>query len=96
MTMTKVVGNYLRWFELKRCKRALWSAATYERQRHFWTGNTVESRISTDWVVQTNSSTQKEDGMRSRHAAVPNSNYDDLGDFVDSLAGRQSGVSENS
>ena len=36
MTMTKVVGNYLRWFELKRCKRLISNLATHENRRRSW------------------------------------------------------------
>jgi glycosyltransferase involved in cell wall biosynthesis len=36
MTMSKVVRNYLRWFELKRCKKAIGPAALFPGWRHFW------------------------------------------------------------
>jgi len=36
MTMSSVVRNYLRWFELKRCKKAIGSARLFPGARAFW------------------------------------------------------------
>jgi glycosyltransferase involved in cell wall biosynthesis len=36
MTMANVVGNYLRWFELKRAKKAIGSAPSFSDRRAFW------------------------------------------------------------
>ena len=36
MTMSSVVRNYLRWFELKRCKKALGSVPLFSGVRTFW------------------------------------------------------------
>ncbi|HLW89426.1 MAG TPA: glycosyltransferase [Terriglobales bacterium] len=36
MTMSSVVRNYLRWFELKRCKRALGPASLFQGVRSLW------------------------------------------------------------
>jgi glycosyltransferase involved in cell wall biosynthesis len=36
MTMTSVVKNYLRWFELHKCKRAMRSAGALSGPLHFW------------------------------------------------------------
>ncbi len=36
MTMSSVVRNYLRWFELKRCKKAIGSAPLFQGWRNFW------------------------------------------------------------
>ena len=38
MTMTNVVGNYLRWFELNRCKRAIEQAGASVVKRPAWVG----------------------------------------------------------
>ena len=46
MTMAKVVGNYLRWFELKRCKRLIGSLDSYKSRRRTWLGdNNVRSAL---------------------------------------------------
>jgi glycosyltransferase involved in cell wall biosynthesis len=39
MTMSSVVRNYLRWFELKRCKKAIAPAALFPGWRAFWRRN---------------------------------------------------------
>jgi glycosyltransferase involved in cell wall biosynthesis len=39
MTMSSVVRNYLRWFELKRCKKAIRPAALFPGWRAFWQRN---------------------------------------------------------
>ena len=36
MTMPSVVRNYLRWFELNRCKRAVGSSSLFPGERTFW------------------------------------------------------------
>jgi hypothetical protein len=36
MTMSSVVRNYLRWFELKRCKEAIGPAPLFPGLRTFW------------------------------------------------------------
>jgi hypothetical protein len=36
MTMSSVVRNYLRWFELKRCKKAVGPASLFSEWRTFW------------------------------------------------------------
>jgi len=39
MTMSSVVRNYLRWFELKRCKKAIGPAELFPGWRAFWRRN---------------------------------------------------------
>jgi glycosyltransferase involved in cell wall biosynthesis len=46
MTMTNVVGNYLRWFELNRCKKAIDRAGTSGAKRHAWVGVPTVSEAS--------------------------------------------------
>jgi hypothetical protein len=36
MTMTSVVNNYLRWFELNRCKKAMGDAGVLRNRRRRW------------------------------------------------------------
>jgi glycosyltransferase involved in cell wall biosynthesis len=43
MTMSSVVRNYLRWFELKRCKKAIGPAALFPGWRAFWQRNGFSS-----------------------------------------------------
>ncbi len=46
MTMSSVVRNYLRWFELKRCKKAIGPAPLFPGLRAFWQ-RYVSSRLGT-------------------------------------------------
>lgn len=46
MTMTNVVGNYLRWFELNRCKKAIDRAGASAVKRHAWVGVPTVSEAS--------------------------------------------------
>jgi hypothetical protein len=39
MTMSSVVRNYLRWFELKRCKKAIGPLPIFAGWRTFWRRN---------------------------------------------------------
>jgi glycosyltransferase involved in cell wall biosynthesis len=39
MTMSSVVRNYLRWFELKRCRKAIGPASLFSGWRTFWRRN---------------------------------------------------------
>jgi glycosyltransferase involved in cell wall biosynthesis len=45
MTMTNVVGNYLRWFELNRCKRAIGRADAGGVKRQAWVGVPAEASM---------------------------------------------------
>jgi len=44
MTMSSVVRNYLRWFELKRCKKAIGSGPLFPAWRAFWRRYVFPSR----------------------------------------------------
>jgi hypothetical protein len=55
MTMSSVVRNYLRWFELKRCKKAIGRAPLFPGWRSFWQHN-VFSRLGASSTSPTLSS----------------------------------------
>ena len=54
MTMSSVVCNYLRWFELKRCKKAIGRAPLFPGWRSFW--KDVFSRLGRSYAGLTLSS----------------------------------------
>lgn len=51
MTMTSVVKNYLRWFELNRCKRAIRQAGIVRERRRMWLRSLRSRRASPDWTL---------------------------------------------
>jgi glycosyltransferase involved in cell wall biosynthesis len=55
MTMPSVVRNYLRWFELNRCKKAVGAVPSFPRWRNFWQRGIVpllsDSSASMDFTL---------------------------------------------
>ena len=51
MTMSSVVNNYLRWFELNRCKRAIRDAGIVRERRRMWLRSLRSRRASPDWSL---------------------------------------------
>lgn len=51
MSMSSVVGNYLRWFELNRCKEALGHGSAHAGRRRFWSGSLRPRPAAPDWSV---------------------------------------------
>jgi glycosyltransferase involved in cell wall biosynthesis len=49
MTMSTVVGNYLRWFELNRCKREIRDAGILREQRRRWLRTLPSRNASPGW-----------------------------------------------
>jgi glycosyltransferase involved in cell wall biosynthesis len=96
MTMTKVVDNYLRWFELKRRKKLIDDPATYQKRWRSWLGGNRSTNVLFDWSEQVPSSARKGDGMIERLRSISVSDYRQLGDFAESFVGRESETSEES
>jgi glycosyltransferase involved in cell wall biosynthesis len=51
MTMTSVVRNYLRWFELNRCKREIRDAGRQREGRRAWLRNLPRKHASPQWTM---------------------------------------------
>jgi hypothetical protein len=66
MTITSVIKNYLRWFALNKCKRALRNAGVFPRLRRLWRRSLTTDEPSPGWSFQSNSSTQRHDGNDAR------------------------------
>ena len=95
MTMSNVVGNYLRWFELKRCERVLRSQAIYENRLGLRLGGNRGKRIPIDSNGQARPSVQQGSGMARRHDSIGANGYGRFGEFADSLVGGESETSKN-
>jgi len=52
MTMTSVVKNYLRWFELHKCKRAIRNAGILPGARRLWRRALRSAEAAPDWSLQ--------------------------------------------
>jgi glycosyltransferase involved in cell wall biosynthesis len=83
MTITSVIRNYLRWFELNRCKRALRKAGIVPGLRRHWRRALRTETVSPDFGVKPSLSTQWQDGMDSHAGSNSPTNFargDDLAD----------------
>jgi glycosyltransferase involved in cell wall biosynthesis len=59
MTMSSVVKNYLRWFELRKCKKAIRRSAVLSGQRRPWLRALGTARGSSDWDLHAALSAQR-------------------------------------
>jgi glycosyltransferase involved in cell wall biosynthesis len=69
MTMTSVVKNYLRWFELHKCKRAIRNAGALPGARRLWLRALKAAEVSPDWNLQAALSPQPRDGVEDHDHA---------------------------
>lgn len=86
MSVTSVVKNYLRWFELNRCKRAISSAGAISGPRHLLLKHLQARLTSPDWSLQTALLAQRRDGMDDRHGNDPAGNSAQVNDVTDLFA----------
>jgi glycosyltransferase involved in cell wall biosynthesis len=66
MTMTSVVKNYLRWFELHKCKRAIRNAGVLPGARRLWRRALRSADAAPDWSVQSTLPERGNDGVGDR------------------------------
>ena len=95
MTMTSVVRNYLRWFELHKCKRAIRNAGTLPGPRRLWSRAVRAQETKPDWNLHPALLTGRKEGIEDRHgiaAAGSHSHKDEAGD---SLSWNRSGTSRD-
>jgi glycosyltransferase involved in cell wall biosynthesis len=87
MTMASVVRNYLRWFELNQCKRALSTTGILPGRRPLWL-RSLSSRLSQvpNWTLHQDGVTQDRNGMADRPSLEPAGNNVQSVDFADPLA----------
>ncbi len=69
MTLTSVVKNYLRWFELKKCKRTINHAEALAGPRRLWRMFLQAKHASPAWRMQTKMLAQRRDGVNIRHGS---------------------------
>jgi hypothetical protein len=89
MTMTRVVGNYLRWFELNRCKREIRKSGSVNGGRRSWLRGLRTREVAPDWSVQTILLGQTSGGARNHDAIEVPANFAHLEEFAEPFARRQ-------
>jgi hypothetical protein len=86
MTMTSVVKNYLRWFELHKCKRAIRKAVTRPGSRRAWLRALRAQDATPNWSLHAVLLTQRKDGMDDHHGIAPAGNSALTEEVVDLLS----------
>jgi glycosyltransferase involved in cell wall biosynthesis len=73
MTMASVVRNYLRWFELKKCKRDLRSSTLFPDLRPFWRRSPFPrlGGFPSGWTLRSSLSTGAGGNKNGRHDLEP-------------------------
>jgi glycosyltransferase involved in cell wall biosynthesis len=96
MTMTSVVKNYLRWFELHKCKKAIRNAGALPGPRRAWLRALRASEVAPNWDLHALLLAQRKDGMDDRHGIAPAGNYTHMEDVAASFGrDRTHGPREN-
>jgi hypothetical protein len=75
MTMSSVVKNYLRWFELHKCKRAIRNAGSQAGRRRLWVRALRSQDAAPNWNLQAALLTQRTDGGDDRHSSLAAGSY---------------------
>ena len=86
MTLTSVVKNYLRWFELNKCKSAISYAGAISGPRRLWLRHLQARHASPDWRLQTALLAQGRDGVDVRHGIGPGGDSAQVGGVTDFVA----------
>jgi glycosyltransferase involved in cell wall biosynthesis len=71
MTMTSVVKNYLRWFELHKCKRAIRNAGVLPGARRLWRRALRSGEATPGWNLQKVLSARQNEGHDDHRDAAP-------------------------
>ena len=90
MTMASVVRNYLRWFELNKCKKAIRNAEVFPGPLRLWLRALWASEASPHWSLQTALLAQRRNGMNDRLCSDPAENYAHVDSVADPFAWSQS------
>jgi glycosyltransferase involved in cell wall biosynthesis len=89
MTITSIVKNYLRWFRLQMCKRAMRTTGVIPGFRRLWHRVCRDSEASSEWSLQTPLSAQRRNGTDNYQASVSVGNRSDVDSVEDPYAWSQ-------
>jgi hypothetical protein len=85
MTMTSVVNNYLRWFELHKCKQAIKKGRNLTGSGRAVLG-ALRATEAPNWNLQAALLTQRKDGMDELRGSAPAASYRHADDIADRFA----------
>ena len=74
MTMTSVVRNYLRWFQLHKCKRAIRNAGALPGARRLWRRALRSEDAAPGWTLHGAVTAARRDGPDDRHGIAEAAN----------------------
>ncbi len=86
MTITSVVKNYLRWFELHRCKRAMRERGALSAFRRLWLGVPGSSRTWPESSLRTPLLAQQQDSLDDPSRTVSARKYPHANNAADAFA----------
>jgi len=86
MTMTSVVNNYLRWFELHKCKKAIRNATTASGARRLFKRALKATGSEPDWNLHAVLLAQRKDGMEDHFGVAPVGSYGHVEEMADPFA----------
>jgi hypothetical protein len=85
MTMTCVIKNYLRWFELQKCKRELRNADVLFKRTHPWLRALRSGLVTPNWRLQVAPSSQRNNDTDERQRIAAAGNYGNTGNGSNAL-----------
>lgn len=95
MTMSSVVRNYLRWFELNKCKKEIRNAGVVRERRRVWLRALRSREASSGSMVRVESSTtHPDDGVANLNDLGSKGNRAQIDGFVDPFEWLQSKTSK--
>lgn len=95
MSITSVVKNYLRWFELHNCKREMTNSGVLLQSRHPWLGARRFGLVTPNWRLQEASSSQRKNDPDEPQRTAEAGNYGHAVNGSDAFAWSQSRVSRH-
>jgi glycosyltransferase involved in cell wall biosynthesis len=75
MSITSIVSNYLRWFDLQKCKRALRATGRLQEPRRYWFRALPARKASSSLKSQEALPALRGDDMDNGHSRVPAGSY---------------------
>jgi hypothetical protein len=75
MSIASVVRNYLRWFDLQKCKRALRATRRLQKLRSYWLRALPARKASAGLTSQEALPVLRGDGLNNGHSRVPAGSY---------------------
>jgi hypothetical protein len=94
MTMTSVVKNYLRWFQLHKCKRAIRKAGSLAGPRRLWNNALRSQDVAPDWNLEPALSAERNDAD-DRHGIAAAGGYTHSSEVVNHSANNGKPPAEN-